>query len=89
MKRVGYDSDSGRYYFRDKSGVLYEGAQGAEFSDMTRGEFGRLSSHITTAEVCDFTQCIAHPLPYLKRTTTILKQRLPEQTATKRSPLSL
>jgi len=36
MKRVGYDSDSGRYYFRDREGALYEGAQGAEFSDMTR-----------------------------------------------------
>jgi len=36
MKRVGYDSDSRRYYFRDRSGVLYEGAQGAEFGDMTR-----------------------------------------------------
>jgi len=37
MKRVGYDSDSGRYYFRDREGVLYEGAQGAEFGEMTRG----------------------------------------------------
>jgi len=36
MKRVGYDSDTGRYYFRDRDGVLYEGVQGAEFSEMTR-----------------------------------------------------
>jgi len=36
MKRVGYDSDSGRYYFRDREGVLYEGGEGAEFGEMTR-----------------------------------------------------
>lgn len=42
MKRVGYDSDTGRYYFRDREGILYEGAQGAEFSEMTRGEVHRL-----------------------------------------------
>ncbi|KIM82305.1 carbohydrate-binding module family 50 protein [Piloderma croceum F 1598] len=36
MKRVGYDSDSGRYYFRDGAGVVYEGGQGAEFGEMTR-----------------------------------------------------
>jgi hypothetical protein len=39
MKRVGYDSDSGRYYFRDRDGVVYEGGQGAKFGEMTRGEF--------------------------------------------------
>ena len=39
MKRVGYDSDSGRYYFRDREGVLYEGGEGAEFGEMTRGVF--------------------------------------------------
>lgn len=42
MKRVGYDSDSGRYYFRDGSGVLYEGAEGVEFGEMTRGKLLRL-----------------------------------------------
>jgi len=36
MKRVGYDSDSGRYYFRDREGALYEGGQGCEFGEMTR-----------------------------------------------------
>ncbi|KZP29335.1 carbohydrate-binding module family 50 protein [Athelia psychrophila] len=34
MKRVGYDADSGRYYFKDRAGKVYEGAEGAEFSEM-------------------------------------------------------
>jgi len=36
MKRVGYDSDRGRYYFRDRKGALYDGEQGSEFGEMTR-----------------------------------------------------
>ena len=39
MKRIGYDADTGRYYFRDRDGVVYEGGQGAKFGEMTRGEF--------------------------------------------------
>lgn len=38
MKRVGYDADSGRYYFKDREGKVYEGAEGAEFSEMVPGE---------------------------------------------------
>jgi hypothetical protein len=38
MKRIGYDSDTERYYFRDRDGVVWQGAEGAEFSEMTRGE---------------------------------------------------
>ena len=37
MKRVGYDADSGKYYFRDSDGSLWEGAQGAEYSEMRKG----------------------------------------------------
>ncbi|KAL7284971.1 hypothetical protein ACG7TL_000060 [Trametes sanguinea] len=37
MKRVGYDSDTGRYYFRDRDGSLWEGPQGAEYGEMRRG----------------------------------------------------
>ncbi|KAJ7508356.1 hypothetical protein B0H11DRAFT_24070 [Mycena galericulata] len=36
MERIGYDSDTGRYYFRDQDGGVWQGAQGAEFSEMTR-----------------------------------------------------
>ncbi|KIM35639.1 carbohydrate-binding module family 50 protein [Hebeloma cylindrosporum] len=36
MKRIGYDADSGRYYFRDSDGTLWKGAEGVEFGEMTR-----------------------------------------------------
>lgn len=36
MKRVGYDADSGKYFFRDKKGHLWEGQEGAQFGEMTR-----------------------------------------------------
>ncbi|KAF7302827.1 Peptidoglycan-binding domain protein [Mycena kentingensis (nom. inval.)] len=36
MTRIGYDSDTQRYYFRDSAGAVWQGAQGAEFSEMTR-----------------------------------------------------
>ncbi|KAI0042266.1 carbohydrate-binding module family 50 protein [Auriscalpium vulgare] len=36
MKRVGYDADTGRYFFRSKDGSLWEGAEGAQYSEMTK-----------------------------------------------------
>ena len=39
MKRVGYDSDTGRYYFRGLDGSLWEGPEGAEFGQLRRGAF--------------------------------------------------
>lgn len=36
--RIGYDSDTGRYYFRDRDGTVWQGAEGAQFGEMTRGE---------------------------------------------------
>jgi len=36
MKRVGYDADSGRYYFRDSDGSIWRGGEGVEFGEMTR-----------------------------------------------------
>jgi hypothetical protein len=38
FKRVAYDSDTGRYYFRDPDGQLWEGPRGADFGEMKRGE---------------------------------------------------
>lgn len=38
MKRVGYDADTGRYYFRDRDGSLWQGPQGAEYGQMTSGK---------------------------------------------------
>ncbi len=37
MERIGYDSDTGRYTFRDSDGSIWEGPQGAEYGEMTRG----------------------------------------------------
>jgi len=36
MKRVGYDADSGKYFFRDNEGHLWEGQEGALFGELTR-----------------------------------------------------
>ncbi|KIJ66544.1 carbohydrate-binding module family 50 protein [Hydnomerulius pinastri MD-312] len=36
VKRVGYDSDTGRYYFRDREGLLYKGPEGSEFGELTQ-----------------------------------------------------
>ncbi|KAJ6541586.1 hypothetical protein B0H19DRAFT_1173714 [Mycena capillaripes] len=47
VERIGYDSDTGRYLFRAGGSVL-QGAQGAEFSEMTRvseGPEGSSSSY--------------------------------------------
>lgn len=41
MKRIGYDSDSGRYYFSNSDGSLWAGPQGAEFGQMMRGKYCR------------------------------------------------
>jgi len=48
MKRVGYDADSGRYYFRDSDGTLWRGAEGVEFGEMKRVD--NLPSSIAGAE---------------------------------------
>ncbi|KAJ3525756.1 hypothetical protein NMY22_g10441 [Coprinellus aureogranulatus] len=36
MKRIGYDSDEGRYYFRDSDGSIWRGAEGAEYGELTK-----------------------------------------------------
>ena len=43
MKRVGYDADSGKYFFRDKEGHLWEGQEGAQFGEMTRGTYAHFN----------------------------------------------
>ena len=37
MKRIGYDADTMRYYFRDQDGSVWQGEEGSEFGEMTRG----------------------------------------------------
>lgn len=39
MERIGYDSDSGKYIFRDRDGSVWQGPEGAEYGEMTRGMF--------------------------------------------------
>ncbi|EIM83566.1 uncharacterized protein STEHIDRAFT_63096 [Stereum hirsutum FP-91666 SS1] len=36
MTRVGYDSDTGKYYFRDSDGSLWEGPEGAQYGEMVK-----------------------------------------------------
>ncbi|TFK84446.1 carbohydrate-binding module family 50 protein [Polyporus arcularius HHB13444] len=36
MKRVGYDADTGKYYYRDGGGSLWEGAEGAQYGELKR-----------------------------------------------------
>ncbi|OCH92987.1 hypothetical protein OBBRIDRAFT_772415 [Obba rivulosa] len=36
MKRVGYDADTGKYYFRDQAGTLWEGPEGAQYGELRR-----------------------------------------------------
>ncbi|KAJ7213484.1 hypothetical protein GGX14DRAFT_618800 [Mycena pura] len=35
MVRIGYDSDTQRYYFRDRGGSVWQGTEGAQYSEMT------------------------------------------------------
>jgi hypothetical protein len=37
MKRIGYDADTGCYYFRDGQGLVYKGPEGSEFGELTQG----------------------------------------------------
>ncbi|TEB38534.1 hypothetical protein FA13DRAFT_1724489 [Coprinellus micaceus] len=36
MKRIGYDADEGRYYFRDSDGSIWRGAEGAEYGELSK-----------------------------------------------------
>ncbi|KAH9923680.1 uncharacterized protein B0H18DRAFT_1014626 [Fomitopsis serialis] len=36
MKRVGYDSDTSKYYYRDADGTLWEGPAGADYGELTQ-----------------------------------------------------
>lgn len=37
VKRIGYDADTGCYYFRDREGLVYRGPEGSEFGELTQG----------------------------------------------------
>jgi hypothetical protein len=39
MKRIGYDADTGRYTFKGGDGSIWEGPEGVEFGQLTRGMY--------------------------------------------------
>lgn len=39
MKRVGYDADTQTYYYRDRSGILYQGSGGAQYGELRPGRY--------------------------------------------------
>ncbi|KAI0005559.1 hypothetical protein BJV74DRAFT_805253 [Russula compacta] len=45
MKRVGYDADLGKYFFRDEEGYIWEGKEGAHFGEMTRVSDATAAAH--------------------------------------------
>ncbi|KAG6830098.1 hypothetical protein H0H92_002271 [Tricholoma furcatifolium] len=51
MKRTGYDADTGRYYFQDKDGSIWEGPEGAEFGEMRLVSQGRRASRERTDDI--------------------------------------
>ncbi|KAI1786808.1 hypothetical protein LXA43DRAFT_1064806 [Ganoderma leucocontextum] len=53
MKRVGYDSDTGKYYFRDRDGSLWEGPEGAEYGQMKRVSDAPISTGDRSADDVD------------------------------------
>jgi len=42
MKRIGYDADTMQYCFRDRDGSMWQGAEGADYGEMTRVDRDRL-----------------------------------------------
>jgi len=36
MKRIGYDSDTGRYYFKDSDGSIWQSAEGSEYGELKK-----------------------------------------------------
>jgi hypothetical protein len=67
MKRVGYDADSGRYYFRDREGLLYKGPEGSEFGELTLGELWTQFRYYRIGIAHAVIQCLTFLLLFLKR----------------------
>jgi hypothetical protein len=55
MKRIGYDADSGRYYFRGSDGNIWQGAVGAQFGELT--EVNSLPASVALEGASDDDQC--------------------------------
>ncbi|PFH48125.1 carbohydrate-binding module family 50 protein [Amanita thiersii Skay4041] len=43
MKRIGYDADTGCYYFKDRDGSIWQGESGARYGEMKRVSSPRAS----------------------------------------------
>ena len=50
MTRIGYDSDTGRYRFRDKDGSIWEGPEGAQYGEMRKGVYNDAEPCVHAAE---------------------------------------
>lgn len=37
MRRIGYDADTGRYYFRDGNGGVWKSEEGSDYGELTKG----------------------------------------------------
>jgi len=60
MTRIGYDSDTGRYTFRDKDGSIWEGPEGAEYGEMRKGVCEAELSCVSTADGIS-AKCLKDP----------------------------
>lgn len=74
MERIGYDSDTQTYFYRDANGDTWkgaEGAEGAEYSEMTRGAYNHLYAYIPLTEKL---QCPAlHQAPKISKPPLVVR----------------
>ena len=60
MKRVGYDADTQKYYFRDENGDLWEGPEGQEYGVMTKCMYGFPSGATEASDIGSVLQWKKH-----------------------------
>lgn len=51
MRRIGYDADTGRYYFRDGNGGVWKSEEGSDYGELTK--VSELPSSIAGSNVMD------------------------------------
>lgn len=53
MKRVGYDADTQKYYYKDAGGKIWEGAEGAQFGELRRATNNTHTVHFAESSNAD------------------------------------